>query len=65
MQRGTDLGRVNAEADPDAPIFPRIRDGAYRLLLTRGALFLSALKTVTVPVWLHARARELSEPAHP
>jgi len=62
MQRGTDLGRINAEVDSDAPTFARIRNGAYRLLLTRGVPFLSALKTVPLPVWLHARARELWRP---
>ncbi|HAM58046.1 MAG TPA: hypothetical protein DCQ64_22585, partial [Candidatus Rokubacteria bacterium] len=39
MQRGSDRARVNAEVNPEAPALARIRDGCYRLLLTRsGAL---------------------------
>ena len=58
MQRGTDRARVNAEVNPEAPALARIRDGCYRLLLTRSA----ALAAVPLPAWLNARARELWRP---
>jgi hypothetical protein len=62
MQRGADPARVNAELDPDASAFARIRDGCYRLLLERGDAVRAARDTLTLPGWLHARARELWRP---
>ena len=62
MQRGTDRARVNAEVNPEAPALARIRDGCYRLLLTRSAALAAALAAVPLPGWLNARARELWRP---
>ena len=62
MQRGTDPSRVNAEVDPAAPLFGRIRAGCYRLLLTRWREVQAASRTVPLPEWLQARARELWKP---
>lgn len=62
LQRGTDRRRLNAEADPTVPVFAQIRSGCYRLLLTRWAEVRETYRTVILPEWLNARARELWRP---
>lgn len=59
LQRGTDRHRLNAEVDSAAPVFARIRAGCYRLLLTRWREVREGYRTVALPPWLNARAREL------
>lgn len=62
LQRGTDRRRLNAEVDPAAPVFARIRAGSYRLLLTRWRDVRESYRTVALPDWLNGRARELWRP---
>lgn len=59
LQRGADRRRINAELNPVASEFARIRAGCYRLLLTRWREVGEAYKTLELPPWLNARAREL------
>lgn len=62
LQRGSDLARINAEVDLQAPIFGRIRSGCYALLLTRWAAVREAYLNIEFPQWLNGRARELWRP---
>lgn len=62
MQRGSDPARVNLEVDLADSLYTRIRHGAYRLLLTRWADVRTSYRTVPLPSWLNARARELWRP---
>ena len=50
-----DSGRCNTA-------LARIRDGCYRLLLTRSGALAAGLAAVPLPGWLNARARELWRP---
>jgi hypothetical protein len=61
MQRGSDRAKINADIDPADPLYARIRDGAYRLLLTRSATVQAAAQT-PMPEWLNGRPRELWRP---
>jgi hypothetical protein len=62
MQRGIDQRKVNAELDPRAPRFTRVRSGCYRLLLTRYVDVVKTCQTIELAQWLNARARELWKP---
>lgn len=62
LQRGTDRARLNAEVDPRAEMFTRIRSGCHRLLLTRWRDVRQAYDAVILPSWLNGRARELWKP---
>ncbi|MBI3455462.1 MAG: hypothetical protein HY002_06715 [Candidatus Rokubacteria bacterium] len=62
LLRGVDKAKINAEVDPNADLFARIRAECYRLLLARWRDVAAASHAVAFPEWLNGRARELWKP---
>ncbi|MGH7533987.1 MAG: hypothetical protein ACREMG_00230, partial [Gemmatimonadales bacterium] len=62
MTRGTDRGKLNAEADPDGPPFVAVRDLVHRLALERFRDVAVTVQDLGDPPWLVARERQLWRP---